>query len=206
MHAVPFVFFQMHAMRKDRFGAGQAVMAVDIQIALLFREQFLDPGNFVFVFTEMSMHIHIRIFRFQLPCPRQLLRRRGRRKARGNRIQIAPFAVPFLNQLQTIQEAYKVQQLQGDKLSAFEALYHATLGGAKALDLDGKLGNFNPGKEADFAVLDLQPTALQQLRQSRAKGLEDALFALMMMGDDRNIHSTYVYGRLAYAKPQAGAQ
>ncbi|MBP8099835.1 MAG: guanine deaminase, partial [Acinetobacter sp.] len=40
------------------------------------------------------------------------------------------------NQLQTLNEAYKVQQLQGDKLSAFEALYHATIGGAKALDLD----------------------------------------------------------------------
>ncbi len=35
------------------------------------------------------------------------------------------------NQLQTINEAYKVQQLQGDKLSAFEAMYHATLGGQK---------------------------------------------------------------------------
>ncbi|BCU66299.1 guanine deaminase [Acinetobacter bouvetii DSM 14964 = CIP 107468] len=104
------------------------------------------------------------------------------------------------NQLQTIQEAYKVQQLQGDKLSAFEALYHATLGGAKALDLAEKLGNFNLGKEADFAVLDLQPTALQQLRQSRAKGLEDSLFALMMMGDDRNIHATYIYGQRAYLK------
>ena len=110
------------------------------------------------------------------------------------------------NQLQTIQEAYKVQQLQGSKLSAFEALYHATLGGAKALDLADKLGNFNIGKEADFAVLDLQPTALQQLRQSRAKGLEDSVFALMMMGDDRNIHATYIYGQRAYlktAKPTA---
>ena len=110
------------------------------------------------------------------------------------------------NQLQTIQEAYKVQQLQGSKLSAFEALYHATLGGAKALDLADKLGNFNLGKEADFVVLDLQPTALQQLRQSRAKGLEDSLFALMMMGDDRNIHATYIYGQRAYlktAKPTA---
>ena len=104
------------------------------------------------------------------------------------------------NQLQTIQEAYKVQQLQGSKLSAFEALYHATLGGAKALDLADKLGNFNIGKEADFAVLDLQPTALQQLRQSRAKGLEDSVFALMMMGDDRNIHATYIYGQRAYLK------
>ncbi len=105
------------------------------------------------------------------------------------------------NQLQTIQEAYKVQQLQGNKLSAFEALYHATLGGAKALDLDQTLGNFNTGKEADFVVLDLKATALQQLRQSRAKGLEDALFALMLMGDDRNIHATYVYGQRVY---QAG--
>ena len=47
------------------------------------------------------------------------------------------------NQLQTLNEAYKVQQLQGDKLSAFESLYHATLGGAKASDLADKLGNTN---------------------------------------------------------------
>lgn len=104
------------------------------------------------------------------------------------------------NQLQTLNEAYKVQQLQGDKLSAFEALYHATIGGAKALDLDEKLGNFNLGKEADFVVLDLKPTAIQALRQERVKNIDDALFALMTMGDDRNIHSTYVFGQLAYSK------
>ncbi|OTG57378.1 guanine deaminase [Acinetobacter sp. ANC 3903] len=104
------------------------------------------------------------------------------------------------NQLQTLNEAYKVQQLQGDKLSAFESLYHATLGGAKALDLDDKLGNFNLGKEADFIVLDLKATALQALRQERAKGIEDALFALMTMGDDRNIHATYIYGTPVYVK------
>ena len=107
------------------------------------------------------------------------------------------------NQLQTLNEAYKVQQLQGDKLSAFEALYHATIGGAKALDLDEKLGNFNIGKEADFVVLDLKPTAIQALRQERAKGIDDAFFALMTMGDDRNIHSTYVFGQLAYSKSNA---
>lgn len=102
--------------------------------------------------------------------------------------------------LQTVNEAYKVQQLQGDKLSAFESLYHATLGGAKALDLDNKLGNFNVGKEADFVVLNLKPTALQQLRQSRAKSLEDSLFALFTMGDDRNIEATYIYGQKAYSQ------
>ena len=102
--------------------------------------------------------------------------------------------------LQTVNEAYKVQQLQGDKLSAYESLYHATLGGAKALDLDDKLGNFNVGKEADFVVLNLKPTALQQLRQSRAKSLEDSLFALFTMGDDRNIEATYIYGQKAYSQ------
>lgn len=101
-------------------------------------------------------------------------------------------------QLQTLNEAYKVQQLQGDKLSAFESLYHATLGGAKALDLQDKLGNFNVGKEADFVVLNLKATALQQLRQQRAKNIEDALFALFTMGDDRNIQATYIYGNKAY--------
>ena len=104
------------------------------------------------------------------------------------------------NQLQTMNEAYKVQQLQAKKLSAFEALYHATLGGAKALSLDHLLGNFNVGKEADFIVLDLTATALQQLRQSHSKTLEDSLFALMMMGDDRNIHATYIYGQLVFQK------
>lgn len=104
------------------------------------------------------------------------------------------------NQLQTLNEAYKVQQLQGEKLSAFEALYHATLGGAQALSLDGQLGNFKVGKEADFVVLDLNATALQQLRQSRAKHIEDTFFALMMLGDDRNIAATYVYGEAIYVK------
>lgn len=102
------------------------------------------------------------------------------------------------NQLQTVSEAYKVQQLQGNKLSAFEAFYHATLGGAKALHLDDKLGNFNVGKEADFVVLNLNATALQTLRQQRAKNIEDALFALFTMGDDRNIQATYIFGQKAY--------
>lgn len=102
--------------------------------------------------------------------------------------------------LQTVNEAYKVQQLQGDKLSAYESLYHATLGGAKALDLDDKLGNFNVGKEADFVVLNIKATALQQLRQSRSKSLEDSLFALFTMGDDRNVEATYIYGQKAYSQ------
>ena len=59
-------------------------------------------------------------------------------------------------------------------------------------------GNFNIGKEADFVVINLNATALQTLRQERAKNIEDALFALFTMGDDRNIQATYIFGQKAY--------
>ena len=58
------------------------------------------------------------------------------------------------SQLQSLNEAYKVMQLQGKKLDPFKSLYLATLGGANALYLDDKLGNFKSGKDADFVVLD----------------------------------------------------
>lgn len=103
------------------------------------------------------------------------------------------------SQLQTLGEAYKVQQLQGNTLSAFEAFYYATLGGAKSLDLDDRLGNFNVDKEADFIVIDLNATPLQKLRQSHANTIEDRLFALFTLGDDRNIVATYVNGQKVYS-------
>ena len=113
------------------------------------------------------------------------------------------FFIPVLGSLLRVEFYSKVQQLQGDKLSAYEALYHATLGGAKALDLQDQLGNFNVGKEADFVVLNLKPTALQELRQSKSKSVEDSLFALFTLGDDRNIEATYIYGNRAYQKETA---
>jgi guanine deaminase len=96
--------------------------------------------------------------------------------------------------LQTINEAYKTQQLQGSSLSAFESFYLATLGGAKALDLDNKIGNFEKGKEADFVVLDYRATPLMKFKIEQCKTLEERLFSLLMLGDDRTISSTYILG------------
>ncbi|SMF02942.1 guanine deaminase [Pseudobacteriovorax antillogorgiicola] len=104
------------------------------------------------------------------------------------------------NQLQTLNEAYKIMQLQGKKLSAFKGLYLATLGGAESLSIDHLIGNFKEDKEADFVVLNWDATKLQKLRMSRSTTLEDRLFALMMLGDDRNIEATYVDGRKVFQK------
>jgi guanine deaminase len=107
--------------------------------------------------------------------------------------------------LQTANEAYKVAQLRGQKATAFQSLYLATLGGAKALELDDRIGNFNVGKEADFIVLDMRATPLMAFRNpapkpSSIEELADSAFTLMIMGDDRAIHATYIMGQVAYEK------
>lgn len=102
------------------------------------------------------------------------------------------------NMLRTLGEAYKVGQLQHYRLSAVEAFYHATLGGARALSLDDKIGNFDVGKEADFVVLDPAVTPLQQLRYANSATPAEQGFLLMTLGDDRNIYRTYVDGKVVY--------
>ncbi len=102
------------------------------------------------------------------------------------------------NMLRTLGEAYKVGQLQHYRLAAVEAFYHATLGGARALSLDDKIGNFNVGKEADFVVLDPAVTPLQQLRYANSATSAEQGFVLMTLGDDRNIYRTYVNGKVVY--------
>ncbi|MGO4997944.1 guanine deaminase [Oceanisphaera sp. W20_SRM_FM3] len=102
--------------------------------------------------------------------------------------------------LRTIAEAYKIQQLQAHKLHPMKALYLATLGGARSLSLDDKIGNLSVGKEADFLVLDLHATPLMDARINNSLHLFERLFVLMMLGDDRAISETYIFGKRQYQK------
>ncbi|WP_285425902.1 guanine deaminase [Pseudomonas sp. efr-133-TYG-103a] len=96
--------------------------------------------------------------------------------------------------LQTLNEAYKVMQLQDARLSPFKSLYLATLGGARALRLDDRIGNLQEGTEADFVVLDFNATPLLSYRMKQATSIEEKLFVLMTLGDDRTVSETYSAG------------
>jgi len=102
--------------------------------------------------------------------------------------------------LQTLNEAYKVMQLQGAKLSPFKSLYLATLGGARAVRLEDKIGNLHEGTEADFVVLDYNATPLLSYRMKQATSIEEKLFVLMTLGDDRTVSETYSAGALVHKR------
>ncbi|MDH4565916.1 guanine deaminase [Pseudomonas sp. BN414] len=104
------------------------------------------------------------------------------------------------SQLQSLNEAYKVMQLQGKKLDPFKSLYLATLGGARSLYLDDKIGNFQAGKDADFVVLDYKATPLLDYRMQQATSLPERLFALTILGDDRTVKETFAAGRSVHKR------
>jgi len=102
--------------------------------------------------------------------------------------------------LQTMGEAYKVCHLKNHKLNPFKAFYLATLGGAKALCMDDRVGSFDVGKEADFLILDMESTPLLSRRLPHCKTIDETLFVLMMLADDRAISHTYIAGEKRYSK------
>lgn len=99
--------------------------------------------------------------------------------------------------LETLKDAYKTQQLRGKKLDSLQSFYLATLGGARALDLEGTVGNFQVGCEADFIVLDYHATPLMKLRLEQCQSLAEKLFSFTILGDDRAVKATYIQGELA---------
>jgi guanine deaminase len=97
--------------------------------------------------------------------------------------------------LATLAEAYKLQMLAGYKPTATELFRLATRGNAARIGLGAEIGAIEVGKFADIAVLDPRATPVLECRQDLSQSLEETLFALMMLGDDRAIRATYVAGK-----------
>lgn len=105
-----------------------------------------------------------------------------------------------LSVLRALADGYKALQLQGQSLAPFKGLYLATLGAARALALDDRIGNFAVGKEADFLVLEAEPGSLTERRAAAAGDVAGELFALQTLGGGNDVHSTYLLGEQAYCR------
>lgn len=104
--------------------------------------------------------------------------------------------------LKTMDEAYKIQQLLGERLNPLESFYHMTLGNAVALDLADRIGTLDEGTDADIVVLNAAATPAMRLRMETVTSLSEELFLLQTLGDDRSVVETYVAGKAS--KPQSG--
>jgi guanine deaminase len=83
----------------------------------------------------------------------------------------------------------------GVSLRPDELWWAHTAGAARALGLEGVVGNLLPGCEADFVVLNPGATALLARRVQQACSVDELLFALIALGDDRVIERTVVAGQ-----------
>jgi guanine deaminase len=111
-----------------------------------------------------------------------------------------------LNMLQTMSSAYLVQQQLGASLHPLRQFYLATLGGAKVLDWQDKVGRVMPGYEADLVVLQWASDPVERNRQLLSKTLADRLFSLSTLGGRGNVVATYVRGKKVGSSVHASSQ
>ena len=96
--------------------------------------------------------------------------------------------------LQTMNEGYKVLQLQRQQKHPYEMFHWITRGNAVALGLEDRIGTLEDGTDADIVVLNARATAEMRLRAETVETLAEELFLLMILGDDRAVEQTYVAG------------
>ncbi len=82
------------------------------------------------------------------------------------------------------------------QMSVAEAFYLATVGGAKVLGLDDKVGNFEVGKQFDAQVVSIGAGNIDMFGY---ESLEEKLAKFVYGGDDRNVKEVYVKGLKVYA-------
>lgn len=105
-----------------------------------------------------------------------------------------------LSMLKTMKAAYEVARLKAYGLHPAKAFYLATLGSARAMRLDHRIGNTAPGYDADLVLLDLSSTPAIEQRMATTGDIWEGLFVQIIMADERAIRATYVAGRKLYER------
>ena len=99
---------------------------------------------------------------------------------------------PFSTMLAAYYVGRESQTKTGLSLTPQQLWWQHTAGAAQALGLDGVVGNLQPGCEADFIVLDPRATPLLARRTRSANSLDELLFAMIVLGDDRLVERTAI--------------
>lgn len=104
-----------------------------------------------------------------------------------------------LSMQRNLADAYKIQALNGQRLTAWKALHAATLGSAQALGLADEIGSFEIGRTADVCVWDWARGPVALRRDEMTRSLHERVFAWLTLSDERNLVCTYVAGVNRYS-------
>ncbi len=209
--ALAFVVAQVHAVGEHRARADQAVVVVDVQVALALGEQLAHPFDLLAVLGEVGMHVEVRVFLEQLAGQRQLLRRAGRGEARGDGVVQAALAVPAFDQRlavgvagfggvgQVVRRVAVHQYLAGDhpQVALFAGIEegvhrflvhtaeHQRGGGAVAQQfLEKHLGDFAGVRGVAEGALGGEGVGIEPVQQLLAVGSDHAGLRIVDMGVD----------------------
>jgi guanine deaminase len=105
-----------------------------------------------------------------------------------------------LSMQRTMADAYKVQAMAGERLTAWKALHAATRGSALALGLAHEIGSLEPGCVADVCAWDWAVGPVATRRMEVARGLHEKVFAWITLGDERCLRRTWVNGVERYRR------
>ena len=99
---------------------------------------------------------------------------------------------PFHTMLAAYYVGREGQTKPGLSLSPQNLWWQHTAGAAAALGLGGVIGNLAVGCEADFIVLNPAATPLLARKTAQARSLDELLFAMIVLGDDRLVERTVI--------------
>lgn len=105
-----------------------------------------------------------------------------------------------------MRSAHEIARLRGQNVSSLQLWHWATRGAALALGWGGRVGTLQAGAEADVIVIDPAATPLLARRTRGLRGasaVEELLFALLVLADDRAVRETYIAGRPCKGMPAA---
>lgn len=108
-----------------------------------------------------------------------------------------------LSMIRNLADAYRVQAMAGQRLTAWSALHAVTRGSATALCLDTEIGTLDAGRSADVCIWDWAVGPVAERRMALVKHLHERLFAWMLLADERNLVAAYVAGVARHVRGEA---
>lgn len=173
----PIEYLDSLGLLSPRFIAAHCIFLTDADVALLARR---DVG------VAHNMVANIKSAKGVAPILK--LRQAGVRVGLGTDGAMSGNTLDIMGQLGYVAKLHKLDHKDRTVMPANEVVEMATIGGARALHREDRLGSLEPGKLADIIIVDTNSTSMVPLY--------DPYTALVYAASPRDVRTTIIQGRI----------